>query len=161
MSTYNASKEFDVFKASIIDRMKGGSRPDRRKAGPAPIPITEVEDKIKEWIIDIAKCEFPLKKSDLMDTVEKIAKDIEKAHLFTNGKSGQKWLLNFMKHHPEISKREAKGVNRARAPKENIKKIEEEIKKSKEEELKLKEEKELSKKKTEKSREKSIKKGKE
>ncbi|KAJ8953396.1 hypothetical protein NQ318_023513, partial [Aromia moschata] len=115
MSINKASKEFNVPKTSIIDRMKGRSRPNRRKTGPAPILSIEVEDKLKEWIINIAKCGFPLKKSDLIDTVEKIAKDLGKSHLFTDGKPGQKWYINFMKRHPEISKREAEGVNRARA----------------------------------------------
>ncbi|KAJ8956456.1 hypothetical protein NQ318_010770 [Aromia moschata] len=78
MSINKASKEFNVPKTSIIDRMKGRSRPNRH-------------------------------------TVEKIAKDLGKSHLFTDGKPGQKWYINFMKRHPEISKREAEGVNRARA----------------------------------------------
>ncbi|KAG5889833.1 hypothetical protein JTB14_023158 [Gonioctena quinquepunctata] len=58
---------------------------------------------------------FPLKKNEIIETVEKIAKDLGKSHLFKDGKPGQKWYKNFLKRHPEISLREAETVNRARA----------------------------------------------
>ncbi|KAG5896444.1 hypothetical protein JTB14_022523 [Gonioctena quinquepunctata] len=54
-------------------------------------------------------------KSDLIDTVTKIARDSGKLHLFKNQQPGQKWYLNFLKRHPEISLREAESINKARA----------------------------------------------
>lgn len=115
MSINRASQEFNVPKTTIIDRMKGRSSENKRKTGPEPLLSRNAEIKLKEWVVNIAKCGFPLKKTDLLETVEKIAKDLGKSHLFKDGKPGQKWYMNFLKRHSEISLREAESVNRARA----------------------------------------------
>nr|CAH7712633.1 unnamed protein product [Callosobruchus chinensis] len=54
----------------------------------------------------IAKCGFPIKKSDFLSTVRKIAQDLD---------SRTKMYLGFLKRHPEISLREAEAINKARA----------------------------------------------
>jgi hypothetical protein len=125
MSTREASRQFGVPRTTIQDRLKGKS-PENivRRTGPPPIMTREGEQKIADWLLDIAKCGFPIKKSELIDTVTKIARDSGKLHLFKNQQPGQKWYLNFLKRHPEISLREAEGINKARAlvTEESIKK---------------------------------------
>lgn len=105
LSIRKASQQFNVPKTTIIHRMKGRSTGNKQKTGPEPLLGTQVENRIIEWVINIAKCGFPLKKSDLLNTVEKLAKDLGKDHLFKDGKPGQKWYFNFLKCHPEISLR--------------------------------------------------------
>lgn len=85
ISINKASQNFNIPKTTIIDRLKGRSMGIKRKTGPEPLLTNVVEIKLKEWILNIAKCGFPLKKSDLFDTVEQIAKDLGKSNM---GRSG-------------------------------------------------------------------------
>ncbi|KAJ8965728.1 hypothetical protein NQ314_003934 [Rhamnusium bicolor] len=116
MSVREASRQFGVPRTTIQDRLKGKIPYNIiRKTGPPPFMSKEREHKIANWLLNIAKCGFPIKKCDLIDTVTKIARDTGKLHLFKNKQPGQKWYLNFLKRHPEISLREAEGINKARA----------------------------------------------
>ncbi|KAJ8934352.1 hypothetical protein NQ314_013393 [Rhamnusium bicolor] len=115
MGIRKASRQCGIPKTPIIDRLKGRVLVTRRKIGPDPILLVEVERKIVEWIIKIAKCGFPLKKADLLNTVQKIAQETDKTKFFKDGRPGQKWYKQFLKRHSELSFREAEGINKARA----------------------------------------------
>lgn len=54
-------------------------------------------------------------KTELLEAVEKIENDTGKSVSFPNGKPGIRWNKNFLKRHPEISQREAEGINKAKA----------------------------------------------
>nr|CAI5846043.1 unnamed protein product [Callosobruchus analis] len=75
----------------------------------------EGENRIAEWTIAIAKCGFPITKDVLIDTVTKIARDSGKLSKFANDRPGIRWYKHFLKRHPEISIREAEGINRSRS----------------------------------------------
>lgn len=75
----------------------------------------EGEKKVVEWLLNIAKCGFPIKKQELLDTVQKILKDLKKSNPFKDDRPGQTWYVNFLKRHPEITVRSAEGINKARA----------------------------------------------
>lgn len=97
------------------DKYTGKSPPEKKKTGPPPLLTVEGERKISDWAITIAKCGFPISKTDLMEAVAKIATDTGKSNSFPNGKPGIRWYKGFLKRHPEISQREAEGINKARA----------------------------------------------
>lgn len=110
-----ASRLYDVPRSTIQDHLKGKVPKISRKTGPEPLLTNAVETKIIEWVLNMAKCGFPIKKCDLIDTVECIIKDFKKQHLFKNGRPGERWYANFLRRHPEISLREAETINKARA----------------------------------------------
>ncbi|KAJ8909901.1 hypothetical protein NQ315_005636 [Exocentrus adspersus] len=108
-----ASRKFVVPK-TLIDRLSG-RRPDKvKKPGPSPILTEEGEKRITKWVIDLAKCGFPVQKDMLLETVAKISKETGK-ELFKNNMPGQSWYLGFLRRNPEISVREAESINKARA----------------------------------------------
>lgn len=115
MSVRMAGREFGIPKRTLQDHKCGKLPQVQRKTGPQPILSLEGEEKLANWVINLAKCGFPVKKSDLIETVEAIVKNTEKENLFKNGRPGQKWYSNFLKRHPQISLREAESVNKARA----------------------------------------------
>nr|CAH7740421.1 unnamed protein product [Callosobruchus chinensis] len=116
LSIRKASEQFGVPRSTLQDIIKGKTLEDARKrTGPPPILTWEGEEKIAKWVVEIAKCGFPIKKSDFLSTVRKIAQDLGKSALFKNKTPGQKWYLGFLKRHPEISLREAEAINKARA----------------------------------------------
>lgn len=115
MKIREASRISDVPKTTIQDYLRGRIPKVARRTGPEPLLTVSVEEKIATWTLNLAKCGFPIKKDDLLSTVEMILKTTNNQKLFKNGKPGQKWYTNFLKRHPEISLREAEGINKARA----------------------------------------------
>lgn len=109
-----ASRKYMVPKTTIFDRISGRKPEYLKKPGPRPILTTEGEKRIKDWVISLAKCGFPINKNMLLETVSKIAKE-SKEDLFKNGTPGQTWYLGFLRRNPEISLREAESINKARA----------------------------------------------
>nr|XP_023028535.1 uncharacterized protein LOC111516621 [Leptinotarsa decemlineata] len=97
---------FNVPRATIQDRLTGRVPDELRRPGPPPLLIVEGAERIK--------CEFPIKKQMLLDTVCKINAD-SGLNLFKKGAPKQTWYMNFMKKNPEISLREAEGINKTRA----------------------------------------------
>lgn len=104
-----------VPRSTIQDRIHGRVIEKKRKIGPDPIMGIQGEEKISRWVINMAKCGFPIRKKDLLETVAGIVKDSGKPTPFKEGKPGETWYRCFLKRHPEISIREAESINKARA----------------------------------------------
>ncbi|XP_030748956.1 uncharacterized protein LOC115877032 [Sitophilus oryzae] len=115
MSVRTASREFRIPKTTLQDHKSGKIPQIQGKTGPPPLLTTEGEEKIANWLVSLAKCGFPLKKTDLLDTVETVLKNTGRENLFKDGRPGQKWYLSFLKRHPVIATREAESINKARA----------------------------------------------
>lgn len=110
-----ASRNYGVPRAIIQDRLKGRVRVDKsRRMGPDPFLSVENEEKIVQWVINIAKCGFPIKKNELINTVQKIVVDGNIKTPFKDNRPGQKWYASFLKRHPEVSARSAESVDKSR-----------------------------------------------
>lgn len=109
-------RNYGIPRATLQDRLTGRVASDKpRRMGPDPYLSTENEQKIVEWIIQIAKCGFPIKKEELILTVQKIVLETKVETPFKNGKPGQKWYTSFRRRHPEISDRFAESIDKSRA----------------------------------------------
>ena len=73
------------------------------------------EEKIVRWLIDLAKCGFPRKKEELLDSVQKIVLDSKRRTPFKNDRPGEKWYKLFLNRHPEIALREPERVTKGRS----------------------------------------------
>lgn len=113
-----ASRFFSVPKTTLIDRLSGRVPEILRHPGPQPLlgkiarfwsrnqPSRSVfrlglvfilflgveGETIRDWVINIAKCGFPITKDMLLETVAKVDKD-SRLNLFKGKKPGQQ-------HHP-------------------------------------------------------------
>ena len=96
-------KTYGVPRATLQDRLKGRIVEKPRQMGPDPYLGLENEKKIVGWIINIAKCGFPIKKQELLSTIQKIVVDKKLVTPFKEGKPGQKWFSAFLRRHPEVS----------------------------------------------------------
>lgn len=110
-----ASRKYGIPRCTLEDRLSGRRTDQIKKQGPEPVLGEEGEKKVVEWLLNIAKCGFPIKKQELLDTVQKILKDLKKSNPFKDDRPGQTWYVNFLKRHPEITVRSAEGINKARA----------------------------------------------
>lgn len=96
----------------------------KEKPGPSTILSESEENEIVEWIIECCEKGFPVTKNQLLASVEVICLKTGRKNSFKNNKPGRHWFENFMKRHPEISKRLAENVslNRAKVSDLNIQK---------------------------------------
>ncbi|XP_065363191.1 uncharacterized protein LOC135956584 [Calliphora vicina] len=83
--------------------------------GPQTVLSDSEEKRLVKWCQDLAKCGFPLKSEDLLNTVQTIVKEEQRTTPFLNGRPGRKWYQGFLKRHPCLSIREAEGISKGRA----------------------------------------------
>lgn len=106
---------YQIPRTTIQDRLSRKRSDTIETRGPDPVLGIEGEKQVKEWLLAIGKCGFPVKKQELLDTVQKIVKDHGTKNPFKGDRPGETWYLNFLKRHPDISCRKAEGINKARA----------------------------------------------
>ncbi|GBO99410.1 hypothetical protein EVAR_101402_1, partial [Eumeta japonica] len=129
-SILGTSKKYGVPRSTIQDRIHGRIPDEARKMGPHSILSNSEEAILVKWCGDLARCGFPSKMDDLLDTVQAIIKDDGRPTPFLNGRPGRKWYMGFLIRNPSISLREAEGISKGRAviTQESIKKWFEELK---------------------------------
>ncbi|XP_050681505.1 uncharacterized protein LOC126976946 [Leptidea sinapis] len=116
MGYREACRYYGVPFATVHDRLSGKVAVNKKpKVGPDPVLGVQGEEKLTKWIIDMAKCGFPLNKQDLLESVSKIIAKSGAKTPFKDGKPGDTWYQKFLKRHPQISIREPEGINNARA----------------------------------------------
>lgn len=116
MGIREACRIYGVPKTTVHDRLSGKVAVNKMpKVGPDPVLGREGEEKLKKWVLDMAKCGFPINKKELFESVSKIIRDTGMKNPFKDGIPGDTWYQSFLRRHPEISVREAEGINNARA----------------------------------------------
>lgn len=113
-SALSVSKQFNVPRSTLVNKIKGKS-PVGRRMGPAPIFGDKGEEMLVNWIKGLAVRGFPIWKEDLVCSVEQIIKDLKLPNNFTNNRPGRKWLFLFFKRHPECAMRTVEKLSRIRA----------------------------------------------
>lgn len=86
-----------------------------RKMGPDSILTKEEETALKDWCIALAKCGFPLKSDDLLNTVHNIISEENRPNPFVNNRPGKKWYQSFLRRNPELSERTPENISKGRA----------------------------------------------
>ena len=115
MSIRLASKTFGVPRTTLNDIIHARLPENNRRMGPSPYLSLPGEEKIVTWITNSAKCGFPLKKYNILNTIQKIVKDSDLKTPFKHNKPGRTWLKLFLNRHPELRLREAEGISNGRA----------------------------------------------
>ncbi|CAG5027072.1 unnamed protein product [Parnassius apollo] len=95
-------KKYNIPRSTVQDRLRGKRTDILKNLGPELVLGISME-KVLQWIIKIAKCGFPVKKQELLDTVQKILKDYQRPNPFKDDRPGQTWYSGFLKRNPEIS----------------------------------------------------------
>lgn len=64
-------RKYGIPRTTIQDRLIGKRADELKNRGPEPILGSAGEKDVVRWIINLTKCGFPLKKQELLDTVQK------------------------------------------------------------------------------------------
>lgn len=115
MPVSTACKTFGVPRTSVRNRMSGKTADNCRKVGPTCILGPDIEKKLVDWILDSSAKGFPINQDSLAYSVQKLVQEFQIQTPFINGSPGKKWFTSFLKRHPEISRKHAEFINKARA----------------------------------------------
>ncbi|CAH0721901.1 unnamed protein product, partial [Brenthis ino] len=116
MGIKEACRIYGVPKTTVHDRISGKvANNEKPKVGPDPILGREAEEKLKTWVLDMAKCGFPINKKELLESVANIVRDTNIKNPFKDGVPGDTWYQAFLRRHPDVNVREPEGINNARA----------------------------------------------
>ncbi|KAF2896741.1 hypothetical protein ILUMI_09437, partial [Ignelater luminosus] len=115
MKIREASRRYGVPRRTLQDRLHGRVPEKPTRKGPDTILSIEEEKKLVDWIINMAKCGFPLKKDDLLNTVHTIIKEDGRKNPFKNGRPGRKWYSLFLKRNPQLAHPIAESISQGRA----------------------------------------------
>lgn len=93
MSIREANRLFKIPRSTLQDRIRGRIDEECLKIGRDTVLSEAEEEVLVNWLIQLAKCGFPRKRSDLINTVANIVKDDGRPNAFKNGRPGTKWYL--------------------------------------------------------------------
>lgn len=94
MKIREASRVFGVPRGTLQDRLHLRVPEVPRKMGPNSVLTKEEETALKDWCIALAKCGFPLKCEDLLNTVHNIISEENRPNPFVNNRPGTSHSLN-------------------------------------------------------------------
>lgn len=108
-------KKYGVPKSTVQDRIQGKVPETCKRMGPDPILSIKNEIKLTNWLSKLSACGFPVKKDELITSVQKIVNAEKLKTSFKDGRPGQKWYSGFLRRHPEIILKNAESLEKYRA----------------------------------------------
>ncbi|XP_055708676.1 uncharacterized protein LOC129804917 [Phlebotomus papatasi] len=109
-----ASKTFNVPRTTLHNKLTG-KYPEECPNGRPTILSKEQEKELVKWILGCADGWHPIGKEQVLDSVKLICEVYKIPNHFTAGRPGDVWFRNFLKRHPELSKRKPKSFSLERA----------------------------------------------
>ncbi|XP_072176935.1 uncharacterized protein [Diadema setosum] len=103
MSIRQAAMKYNIPKTTLIDKISGKVPVDAR-IGKLPYLTVAEENKISEWIRQMAKIGYGQTKEELKQVVKTILDHDHRETPFKDNLPGYKWMRLFMARHPELSK---------------------------------------------------------
>lgn len=113
MSTKRASEIYGVPRTTLARKLLKADL--KRKMGPSTILTLEEEQVLEDWLIAMARRGFPVHRSNLLQTVQKIVKENNRDNCFRDGMPGRTWFIAFLRRHPRLKQKYAETVSKGRA----------------------------------------------
>lgn len=85
-----------------------------KRPGRPTVLTKQEEDRIIDWIIEMAKAGFPVDSQRLKTSVAHYLKSIGRSNVVGTHTPGRKWLNLFLKRHPKISRRIPSALSKQR-----------------------------------------------
>lgn len=115
MKVATAGRTYMVPRSTLRNKISGRAPESSGHVGPQAVLGTNIEKMLVAWIKECSRAGFPINKDGLLDSVKKIVITGELKTPFKNNRPGRSWFLSFMARHPDLSKKHAEYINKARA----------------------------------------------
>lgn len=114
MSINQAAKLYNIPKTTVLDTLKEKYKNPRNIGGPTVMTSSE-EILLVKWILELGEVGFPVTKTQLLESVSKLIKNLGRTNPFKDDQPGKKWYNGFLARHPEVSKRVPQSLTTCRA----------------------------------------------
>jgi len=112
MTLNKAAKRFGIPRTTLGDKLRGKHPLDK---APKTVLGQDEEDKLVSWLRETTRRGSGRSKAQLLRTVQQILKAEGRPNPFTDDKPGDKWYNNFLKRHPDISRKKPQALGQQRA----------------------------------------------
>lgn len=118
MSCSEASRKYKVPRITLLYKVQGKFKD--KKCGRESYLNHEEEKLLVDWIVTMGKAGFPVTKIELLDSVQRLVKDLkvkypEREFPFVGNRPGRHWYESFLKRNPQISVRTAQNLTSSRS----------------------------------------------
>ena len=96
MSICRVAAMCGVLRMTLQDKVKGKT-PIEMKKGPKPYLTEEIEDKIEDWLLEMARISYGQTCRDVLNKVQELVTKHNIPNPFPDGKPTMKWHRLFMK----------------------------------------------------------------
>lgn len=114
VSVAAAARNNNVPRSTLINQLSGKS-PSERRMGPESVLSKIEEGMLVKWLFSMARAGFPVNQTQLIDSVQKLIKELKRDNPFKDGRPGRKWFIGFCKRNPQVSNRMAQNLTKSRA----------------------------------------------
>lgn len=108
------SREFGIPKSTLLCKRKE-LIPSIKRSGPPTVLTDEEEKQLVKWVFHMHKAGYPVTKTQIINSVAILIKEIKRDNPFKNGRPGRSWLDSFLRRHPELSQRVSQNLTSSRA----------------------------------------------
>ncbi|XP_067217161.1 uncharacterized protein [Linepithema humile] len=110
----NVSKTMGIPRTTLLYKYRG-KLPIGKNVGPTPFLTKNEEAEVVKWIMHLSQRGFPIVKSQLINSVQLLIKNLARNTPFKHGRPGRHWYESFLKRHPEITSRISQNLCHSRA----------------------------------------------
>ena len=110
MSICRVAAVFGVLRMTLQDKIKGKT-PIEMKKEPKPCLTEEIEDKIEDWLLEMAHISYGHTHRDALNKVQELVTKCNIPNPFPDGKPTMKWYRLFMKQHSILNERMAQALS--------------------------------------------------
>lgn len=115
MKVATAGRTYKVPRSTLRNKISGRAPETSGHVGPEAVLGKNIEDMLVTWVKQCSRNGFPINKDGLLDSVKKIVIKGNLKTPFKNNRPGRTWFLSFMARHPDLTKKRAEYINKARA----------------------------------------------
>lgn len=110
-----AAKNHHVPRTTLRRYVQEGGSIKFKKMGRPPVLTKQEEQMLVLWIASVAEAGFPVTKEDLLDSVQKLLKELGRENDFIDDRPGRAWYECFLKRNPSVTSRVAQNLTASRA----------------------------------------------
>lgn len=115
-SVYSVSKRFGIAESTLRNRIKRKTNPNVLGAGRKQLVSEEIEQDLANNIKYLCELQQPLTRAEVISIVQEYFEMMELPNPFskTNKCPGREWMDGFLKRYPDLVKRKAQPIQKAR-----------------------------------------------
>lgn len=103
LSITAASRKFGIPKSTLQDKLSGRTKLKVPLGRPSVLSPKE-EQTLVDWINNVSNAGFCVKKEQILTSVARLVKELNRPNPFSGSKPGERWYRRFLNRHKEVAR---------------------------------------------------------